>query len=243
MYTSRTRILLPVLTAAVILLVCVGCSRMEAGGVYLYTGDPAAPIHNADGEYLRLAGGRAGGEMELLETVSQTADDCLVKVLGSDCFTFEGSGDKKVRYGVRTDLDPMTGREYTVTGTGVSTAAISPDGNILINGDRFTFEAFGTMRSGVLGSHGNILLSGMADRSAEIYFDEQNGAVFFDGVDPGLLMMTINGNVSAKSIVLPNLESGTIQLAGLANGAVTVVGASGDIQTIPVKTYVGPTDG
>ena len=49
--------------------------------------------------------------------------------------------------------------------------------------------------------------------------------------------------VSAKSIVLPNLESGTIQLAGLANGAVTVVGASGDIQTIPVKTYVGPTDG
>ena len=168
MYTSRTRILLPALIAAALLLVCVGCSRMEAGGVYLYTDDPAALIHNADGEYLRLADGRAGGEIELLETVSPTADDCLVKVPGSDCFTFKGSGDKKVRYSVRTDLDPMTGREYTVTGTGVSTAAISPDGRILIDGNHFTFEASGSMRSGALGSHGNIRLSGMAEKSAEM---------------------------------------------------------------------------
>lgn len=74
-------------------------------------------------------------------------------------------------------------------------------------------------------------------------FDEQNGAVFFDGVNPELILMTINGDVSANSIVLPDFGSGTIHLADLANGTITVAGASGDIRTVPVGTGGGQAGG
>lgn len=162
------------------------------------------------------------------------------EVAGCGSFVFEGASDKRVQYSVLSSLDCLEGTEYTLTGTGISSAAISPKGQILVKGNEFTFEAFGSMRTSVLGNYGNVRLSGMAEDSFEVRFDEQNGTVSFDGTVPGLVLMTVNGDVSAKSVAITDLDSGKISLTDLAGGTVTVTGKSGNIRIIPVDISLRP---
>ena len=244
MSVLKNKFSLLALTVTLIFLLCVGCSKAETGSVYLYAVGDAVQIHDANGKYLKITDGHVEDGPEVINIVNESDEfGCMVEVPYSNSFIFEGSGNEKVQYSVVTNLENYSaGMDYSVSATGVSTVAISLDGKMLIDGNDFTFETFGFMKNDILGYYGNVRISGAAENSVEVRYDTKKATIYFDGITPDFLFMTVNGTVSAKGITIPHSGSGTISLADLADGTVTVTDSSGNIQTISVPVSIIQSD-
>lgn len=232
----RGRIICCIVTSILLLLINTGCSVSEVNSVYLYS-EQDTIIKNSDEEMLVIQDGHFDGKLKPIEIVSQTEFGSMLRVPYSDNFIFDGDCVERVKYSVLTDLDLSIGDSYTASGTGVKKVTINPLGEIILDGDSFSFEVSGTMRYSLLGKYGVVRLFGIAEEPVEIRFDEEAGNVIFYGANSEFLFISINGDMRVDYVPIPSFGNGIIGLDNLDEDIITITDEDGVIQRIPVKTH------
>lgn len=149
-------------------------------------------VVNKEGETVNYSSGEFSGTMDLIH--QQTANDVgaedryLLEVSRSDHFTYQCDGSGGQLFGIVTDPDLNISEpdysEYTVSGMGMETITVTPDGEMSFTGNDMAVETAFSMPCASLGEHGFVRFSGSADSNASVSVDAETGRILFQEYPP-----------------------------------------------------------
>ena len=187
-----------------LLIALAGCNA-ETQTIGLTARGNSFDVSNSEGEAVSCRSGDFSGDMELinqqiLEDAPESADWYLLEAAFSDSFTYQCEGDGGQLFGIVSDpnLDVSAEGyfEYTVSGTGMETITITPDGEMTFSGDDALAEIACSMPCEDLGEHGFIRLSGGTTETATVSIDVENSRIHFSGLSAGDVVLSYAGTVS-----------------------------------------------
>ena len=232
-----------VIFSLALLIALTGCNTEEQTIGLSARGD-SFDISNAEGETVSCRGGDFSGDMDLInqqifEDVSESADRYLLEVAFSDSFTYQCEGDGGQLFGIVSDpnLDVSSEGyfEYTVSGIGMETITVTPDGEMTFSGNDAFADIAGSMPCETLGEHGFIRLSIGTAETATVSIDAENSKIHFSGLSAGDLVFSYGGTAS-NSLLMVELSagSGSIDFSELDSGQIILAEDGCEDQVITV---------
>ena len=188
-------------------------------------------VVNKEGETVNYSSGEFSGTMDLIH--QQTANDVgaedryLLEVSRSDHFTYQCDGSGGQLFGIVTDPDLNISEpdysEYTVSGMGMETITVTPDGEMSFTGNDMAVETAFSMPCASLGEHGFVRFSGSADSNASVSVDAETGRILFSGISPGSSALSYAGTVSNSWVTIElSVGTGSIDLSKLGEGQIII---------------------
>lgn len=188
-------------------------------------------VVNKEGETVNYSSGEFSGTMDLIH--QQAANDVgaedryLLEVSRSDHFTYQCDGSGGQLFGIVTDPDLNISEpdysEYTVSGMGMETITVTPDGEMSFTGNDMAVETAFSMPCASLGEHGFVRFSGSADSNASVSVDAETGRILFSGISPGSSALSYAGTVSNSWVTIElSVGTGSIDLSKLGEGQIII---------------------
>ena len=201
-------------------------------------------ISNTEGETVNCRNGGFSGDMDLinqqvLEEPSGSADRYLLEVAFSDSFTYQCEGDGGQLFGIvsapNLDVSSEGYFEYTVSGIGMETITVTPDGKMTFSGNEAFADIAGSMPCENLGEHGFIRLSAGTTETATVSIDVENSKIHFSGLSAGEMVLSYAGTVSNSLLTVElSAGSGSIDFSELDMGQIILAEDGHEDQIITV---------
>lgn len=214
-----------------LLAVLAGC-HAEEQTIGLTARGNSFDISNTEGETISCRSGDLSGDMDLagqqvIQDASALADRYLLEVAFSDCFTYQSDSGGGQLFGIVSDPELNVSApgyfEYTISGDGIETITISPNGELTFSGNDAWAEIACSMPCDSLGEHGFIRLSAGTTETAEVRVDAENGKIHFSGLSVGDIALSYAGAESDPWLAIElSAGSGSIDLSRLDAGQMIV---------------------
>lgn len=232
-----------VIFSLALLIALAGCNA-EKQTIGLTARGSSFDISNAEGEMVSCRNGDLTGDMDLtnqqmLEDNPESEDQYLLEAAFSDSFTYQCEEDGGQLFGIVSDpnLDVSTEGyfEYTVSGIGIETITVTPDGEMTFSGVDAFAEIACSMPCENLGEHGFIRLSGGTQETAEVSIDVENSKIHFSGFSVGNMALSYAGTVSNSLLTVElSAGNGSIDFSKLNMGQIILAEDGYEDQVIEV---------
>ncbi len=210
-------------------IVLAGCNA-EKQTIGLTARGSSFDISNIEGEMVSCRNGDFSGDMDLIqqqiiEDTSASADRYLLEAAFSDRFTYQCDGDGGQLFGIVSDPDLNVNTlgyfEYTVSGIGMETITITPDGEMTFSGDDALAEIACSLPCENLGEHGFVRLSAGTIEAARVSIDVENSKIYFSGLSLGNIVLSYAGTVSNPWLTIKlSAGNGNIDFSKLDTGQI-----------------------
>ena len=125
--------------------------------------------------------------------------------------------------------------EYTVSGIGMETITVTPDGEMTFSGNDAFADIAGSMPCETLGEHGFIRLSIGTAETATVSIDAENSKIHFSGLSAGDMALSYAGTVSNSLLTIElSAGSGSIDFSELDMGQIILAEDGHEDQIITV---------
>ena len=113
--------------------------------------------------------------------------------------------------------------EYTVSGIGMETITITPDGEMTFSGDDALAEIACSLPCENLGEHGFVRLSAGTIEAATVSIDVEASKIYFSGLSAGNIVLSYAGTVSNQWLTVKlNAGNGSIDFSKLNTGQIII---------------------